>query len=163
MPCNTGDAGSLPCQGTKIPHARATKPTHCKYCMATQPTHHSGRARVPRRVRLRVPEPTRHNHRAHTPQLESLCAERQAPARHNEGSVCRIQHPMQQKKKKNPNSNKQSKQKIHNEIPPHIQRKKKRKITDADRDVEKTEHLCTVGGNANGAATVENSGDSSKS
>ena len=98
MPCNTGDAGSLPCQGTKIPHARATKPTHWKYCMATQPMHHSGRARV-RRVRLRVPEPTHHNHRAHTPRLESLCAERQAPARHSEGSVCRIQDPMQPKKK----------------------------------------------------------------
>ena len=60
------------------------------------------------------------------------------------------------KKKQNPNSNKQSKQKKHNEIPPHIQ-KKKRKITDADGDVEKTEHLCTAGGNANGAAAVDNS------
>ena len=36
-------------------------------------------------------------------------------------------------------------------------KKKKRKITDADGDVEKTEHLCTAGRNANGAAAVDNS------
>ena len=35
-------------------------------------------------------------------------------------------------------------------------KKKKRKITNADKDVEKMEHLCTVGGNANDAATEEN-------
>ena len=58
-------------------------------------------------------------------------------------------------KKEKKKSTKISEEKNH-EIPPHIKKKKKRKITNADKDVEKMEHLCTVGGNANDAATEEN-------
>ena len=60
LPSNAGDVGSIPGQGTKIPHATGQLSPHAT---ATEPAHLKERARVPQTTELTHPG-------ARAPQLE---------------------------------------------------------------------------------------------
>ena len=93
---NAGDPGSIPGQGTKIPHATGQLSPRAT---TTEPVHYNWRARVPQTT-----EPTCSG--AHVPQLErSLCAATKSPraamkdpACCNEDPTTKTQHSQKKKK-----------------------------------------------------------------
>ena len=88
-PCNAGDPGLIPGQGTKIPHAVGQLSPRTT---TTELTHHNYWARTPQLepacCKLQSPralEPARHNYRAHAP-WSLRTTTREKPARHKERS-----------------------------------------------------------------------------
>ena len=89
LSCNTGDAGSIPGQGTEIPHAMGQLSLRAA---TTEPTHHNYRARMPQLQSPHALKPMHHNYRAHT--LWSPCATaREKPTRYNKEPACLSEEP----------------------------------------------------------------------
>ena len=82
-PCNAGDMGSIPGQGTKIPHAAG----QLSLCATTTELTHLNQSPHAANYRAHAPQPQKR--KTHTPQLErSLRAATKDPAGLNEDPTC---------------------------------------------------------------------------